>query len=129
MTQIRGSGAVPIDWTLCPIDQTGFLSQLTKTVHYPIDQIVCRINRTENMSQLTAFWHWPIDRTALSACIVVIVSVARIPVIVSDGYVVDSVPSCADTPGDYYDGQAGEEILEDLQPAEEEQEWRADDVE
>ena len=83
--------------------------------------------------------------------IVVIVSVARIPVIVSDGYyscfrpsfdslyshdyytwhysdtwcmscsfisclsiaqhVVDFVPCCADTPSDYYDDQAGEEIL------------------
>ena len=44
-------------------------------------------------------------------------------------HVVDSVPWCADTPGDYYDDQAGEEIPEDLQPAEEEREWRADDVE
>ena len=43
--------------------------------------------------------------------------------------VVDSVPWCADTPGDYYDDKAGEEIPEDLQPAEEEREWRADDVE
>ena len=32
-------------------------------------------------------------------------------------YVVDSVPYCADTSGDYYEEQAGEE-----------QEWRADDV-
>ena len=44
-------------------------------------------------------------------------------------HVVDSVPWCADTPGDYYDAQAGEEIPEDLQPTKEEQEWRADDVE
>ncbi|KAJ8647033.1 hypothetical protein MRB53_000056 [Persea americana] len=34
-----------------------------------------------------------------------------------------------DTPGDYHDDQAGEKILEDLQPAEEEQEWRADNIE
>ena len=38
-----------------------------------------------------------------------------------DQHVVDSVPWCADTPGDYYDDQAGEEIPEDLQPAEEEE--------
>ena len=46
-------------------------------------------------------------------------------------HVVDSVPWCADTPGEYYyyEEQAGEEIPEDLQPAEEEREWRADDVE
>ena len=44
-------------------------------------------------------------------------------------YVVDSVPWCAYTLGDYYDEQAGEKIPEDLQPAEEEREWRADDVE
>ena len=45
-------------------------------------------------------------------------------------HVVDSVSWCADTPGEYYyDDQASEEIPEDLQPAEEEREWRADDVE
>ena len=44
-------------------------------------------------------------------------------------YVVDSVPWCANTSGDYYDDHAREEILEDLQPAEEEREWYADDVE
>ena len=45
-------------------------------------------------------------------------------------YVVHPVPWYADTPGKYfYEEQAGEEILEDLQPAEEEWEWRADDVE
>ena len=37
-------------------------------------------------------------------------------------YVVDSVPWCADTQGDYYEEQAGEEIPEDLQPAKEERE-------
>ena len=44
-------------------------------------------------------------------------------------HVIDSVPWYADTPGDYYEEQAGEEIPEDLQPAKEEREWRADDVE
>ena len=44
-------------------------------------------------------------------------------------HVVDFIPWCADTLGDYYDDHAGEEILEDLQPTEEEREWRADDVE
>ena len=44
-------------------------------------------------------------------------------------HVVDSISWCADTPGDYYDNHAGEEILVDLQSAEEEREWRADDVE
>ena len=53
------AGAVPIDRMLCPIDRTGFQSQLTETVH-------CLIDQTENMSQLTAFWHCPIDRTVLS---------------------------------------------------------------
>ena len=44
-------------------------------------------------------------------------------------HAVDSVPWCADTPGEfYYEEQAGEEIPEDLQPAEEEREWCADDV-
>ena len=43
-------------------------------------------------------------------------------------HVVDSVPWCTDTPGDYYEEQAGEEIPENLQLAEEEREWRADDV-
>ena len=44
-------------------------------------------------------------------------------------YVVDSVPWCADTPGDYYEEQAGEEIPEDLQLVKEERECRVDDVE
>ena len=45
-------------------------------------------------------------------------------------HVVDSIPWCADTSGEYhYEEQTGEEILKDLQPAEEEREWRADDVE
>ena len=45
-------------------------------------------------------------------------------------HVVDSVPWCANSSGEYYyEEQAGEEIPEDLQPAEEEREWRADDVE
>ena len=45
-------------------------------------------------------------------------------------HVVDSVPWCADTSSEYYhEEQIGEEIPEDLQPAEEEREWRADDVE
>ena len=45
-------------------------------------------------------------------------------------HVVDSVPWCADTPSEYYyEEQACEEIPEDLQPTEEEREWRADDVE
>ncbi|MDL1139553.1 hypothetical protein PS029_19380 [Yersinia pestis] len=45
-------------------------------------------------------------------------------------HVVDFVPWCADTSGEYYyEEQAGEEIPEDLQPAEEAREWRADDVE
>ena len=39
--------------------------------------------------------------------------------------VVDLVPCCADSSGDYYDEQTGEEIL----PTEEEREWRVDDVE
>ena len=43
-------------------------------------------------------------------------------------HVVDSVPWCADTPGDYYEEQAGEKIPKDLQPIEE-REWHADDVE
>ena len=65
-TQMRDSGAVPIDRTLCPIDRTGFLPQLTETVHCLIDRANCRIDQTENMPQLSAFWHCPIDRTALS---------------------------------------------------------------
>ena len=41
-------------------------------------------------------------------------------------HVVDSIPWCADTSGEYYyEEQIGEEIPEDLQPAEE-LEWRAD---
>ena len=44
-------------------------------------------------------------------------------------YVVDSVPWFAVTTGDYYDDQVGEEIPDDLQPAEEEREWRANDIE
>ena len=45
-------------------------------------------------------------------------------------YVVDAVPWCADTSGEYYyEEQTGEDIPEDLQPAEEERKWRADDVE
>ena len=44
-------------------------------------------------------------------------------------HVVDFVPWCADTLGDYYEEQAGEEILVDLQPVEEEREWRVDVVE
>ena len=44
-------------------------------------------------------------------------------------HVVDFVPWCADTPGDYYDDQVGEEIPKVLQPAEEEREWLTDDVE
>ncbi|XXG46387.1 hypothetical protein AAC387_Pa02g1249 [Persea americana] len=44
-------------------------------------------------------------------------------------HITDSVPRCAKTPGDYYEEQTCEEIPEDLQPAEEEREWRADDVE
>ena len=44
-------------------------------------------------------------------------------------HVVDSISWYVDTPGDFYEEQAGEEISEDLQPAEEEREWRADDVE
>ena len=45
-------------------------------------------------------------------------------------HVVDPVPWCADTPDEYfYEEQAGEETPEDLQLAEEEWEWRANDVE
>ena len=45
-------------------------------------------------------------------------------------HVVDPIPWCADSSGEYYyEEQSGEEIPEDLQPAEEEREWRADDVE
>ena len=44
-------------------------------------------------------------------------------------HVVDSVPWCTDTPGDYYEEQAGEKIPEDLQPAEEARDWHVDVVE
>ena len=44
-------------------------------------------------------------------------------------HVVDLVPWCADSSGDYYEEQAGEEIPEDLQPVEEGREWCANDVE
>ena len=39
------------------------------------------------------------------------------------------VPWCADTTSEYDDERAGEEIPEDLQPAEEQRECRVDDVE
>ena len=44
-------------------------------------------------------------------------------------HIVDSILWCAGTPGEYYEEQAGEELPEDLQLAEEEREWRADDIE
>ena len=44
-------------------------------------------------------------------------------------HIVDYVPWYTDTPGDYYEEPAGEKIPEDLQPAKEQREWRADDVE
>ena len=45
-------------------------------------------------------------------------------------HVIDSVNWCADTSSKfYYEEQVGEEIPENLQPAEDEQEWRANDVE
>ena len=45
-------------------------------------------------------------------------------------HVVNSFPWYADTPCEYYyEEQAGKEIPEDLQPAEEEREWRADGIE
>ena len=44
-------------------------------------------------------------------------------------HAVDYVPWCANTPSDYYKELGGEEIPKDLQPIEEEREWRADDVE
>ena len=44
-------------------------------------------------------------------------------------HVVDLVPWCADSSSDYYKERVGEEILEDLQPPEEQQEWHADNVE
>ena len=42
--------------------------------------------------------------------------------------VVDLVSWCADSSGDYYEEQTDEDIPEDLQSAEEEREWRANDV-
>ena len=45
-------------------------------------------------------------------------------------HVVNFVPWCADTSGEYYyEEQSGKEIPEDLQLAEEAWEWSADDVE
>ena len=45
-------------------------------------------------------------------------------------HVVDPIPWCADSSGEYYyEEQAGEKIPEDLQPAKEAREWSADDVE
>ena len=44
-------------------------------------------------------------------------------------HVIDSVSWCANTSGEYYyEEQIGEEILEDLEPAEDEREWHADDI-
>ena len=37
-------------------------------------------------------------------------------------------PWCANTTVEYFEEPIGEEIPNDLQPAEEEREWRADDV-
>ena len=46
-----------------------------------------------------------------------------------DQHVVDSIPWCADTLGDYYEEHAGEEISGDFQQAEAERKWRANEVE
>ena len=43
--------------------------------------------------------------------------------------IVDIVSWCACSLDDYYEEQTSEEISKDLQPVEDEQEWRADDVE
>ena len=60
-TQFWDSSVVPFDRTFCLIDRTGFLTQLTETVHYPIDRELCPIDQTKNMSKLMSFWHCPID--------------------------------------------------------------------
>lgn len=44
-------------------------------------------------------------------------------------HVIDSILWCADTPGNYYEERAGEEIKEGLQQTEKEREWHANDVE
>ena len=43
--------------------------------------------------------------------------------------IVDIVSWCAGSLDDYYEEQTSEEISKDLQPVEDEREWRVDDVE